>query len=35
MIIPLMQRDAVPTYHWMSAGQFLTAVALGFRGKNP
>jgi len=35
VIIPLMQRDAVPTYHWMSAGQFLAAVALGFRGKNP
>jgi len=35
VIIPLMQRDAVHTYHWMSAGQFLTAVALGFRGKNP
>ena len=29
VIIPLMQRDAVHTYHWMSAGQFLTAVALG------
>jgi chromate transporter len=24
-----MQHDAVQTYHWMSAGQFLTAVALG------
>jgi chromate transporter len=33
VIIPLMQRDAVHTYHWMSAGQFLTAVALGFRGQ--
>jgi chromate transporter len=29
VIIPLMQHDAVQTYHWMSAGQFLTAVALG------
>jgi chromate transporter len=29
VIIPLMQRDAVHTYHWMSPGQFLTAVALG------
>jgi chromate transporter len=29
VIIPLMQRDAVHTYHWMSSGQFLTAVALG------
>jgi chromate transporter len=29
VIVPLMQRDAVHTYHWMSAGQFLTAVALG------
>ena len=29
VIIPLMQHDAVLTYHWMSAGQFLTAVALG------
>jgi chromate transporter len=29
VIIPLMQRDAVHTYHWMSAAQFLTAVALG------
>jgi chromate transporter len=29
VIIPLMQHDAVHTYHWMSAGQFLTAVALG------
>ncbi len=24
-----MQHDAVNTYHWMTAGQFLTAVALG------
>ncbi len=29
VIIPLMQRDAVHTYHWMSAAQFLDAVALG------
>jgi chromate transporter len=29
VIIPLMQHDAVQTYHWMSSAQFLTAVALG------
>ncbi len=29
VIIPLMQHDAVHTYHWMTAGQFLSAVALG------
>ncbi|WP_181774131.1 chromate efflux transporter [Amycolatopsis pittospori] len=29
VIIPLMQDDAVNTYHWMTAGQFLNAVALG------
>lgn len=29
VIIPLMQHDAVDTYHWMSDGQFLNAVALG------
>ncbi|WP_045878400.1 chromate efflux transporter [Pseudofrankia sp. DC12] len=29
VIIPLMQADAVDRYHWMSAGQFLTAVSLG------
>ncbi len=29
VIIPLMQRDAVTTYHWMTAPQFLNAVALG------
>jgi chromate transporter len=29
VIIPLMQADAVDRYHWMSDGQFLTAVALG------
>ena len=29
VIIPLMQHDAVHTYHWMSDGQFLNAVALG------
>jgi chromate transporter len=29
VIIPLMQHDAVDTYHWMTGGQFLNAVALG------
>ena len=29
VIVPLMQSDAVQTYHWMSHGQFLNAVALG------
>jgi len=29
VIIPLMQADAVNTYHWMTEGQFLNAVALG------
>ena len=29
VIIPLMQRDAVDTYQWMTASQFLNAVALG------
>ena len=29
VIIPLMQGDAVGTYHWMTNGQFLNAVALG------
>ncbi len=29
VIIPLMQHDVVTTYHWMTAGQFLGAVALG------
>ncbi len=29
VIIPLMQADAVTHYHWMTAGQFLNAVALG------
>jgi chromate transporter len=29
VIIPLMQSDAVGHYHWLSAGQFLNAVALG------
>jgi len=29
VIVPLMQHDVVTTYHWMTAGQFLTAVALG------
>lgn len=29
VIVPLMQHDAVDTYHWMTAAQFLNAVALG------
>jgi chromate transporter len=29
VIIPLMQHDAVTTYHWMSSSRFLNAVALG------
>jgi chromate transporter len=29
VIIPLMQGDAVHTYHWMTGAQFLSAVALG------
>jgi len=29
VIVPLMQRDAVNQYHWMTAAQFLNAVALG------
>jgi chromate transporter len=29
VIIPLMQGDAVHTYHWMTDSQFLNAVALG------
>ena len=29
VIVPLMQNDAVNTYHWMTHGQFLNAVALG------
>ncbi len=29
VIVPLMQHDAVTTYHWMSGSQFLDAVALG------
>jgi chromate transporter len=29
IIIPLMQHDAVTTYHWLSGAQFLNAVALG------
>jgi chromate transporter len=29
VIVPLMQSDAVGTYHWMSHAQFLNAVALG------
>jgi chromate transporter len=29
VIVPLMQGEAVGQHHWMSAGQFLNAVALG------
>jgi len=29
VIIPLMRADAVDRYHWMTAAQFLNAVALG------
>jgi chromate transporter len=29
VIVPLMQGDAVDRYHWMTAPQFLNAVALG------
>jgi chromate transporter len=29
VIIPLMQADAVHTYHWMTNAEFLNAVALG------
>jgi chromate transporter len=29
VIVPLMQHDAVTTYHWMTSSQFLNAVALG------
>ena len=29
VIVPLMQTDAVSTYHWMTHAQFLDAVALG------
>ena len=29
VIVPLMQHDVVTTYHWMTATQFLNAVALG------
>jgi chromate transporter len=29
VIVPLMQHDAVDTYHWMTSAQFLSAVALG------
>jgi chromate transporter len=29
VIVPLMQNDAVRSYHWMTSGQFLNAVALG------
>jgi len=29
VIVPLMQHDAVTTYHWITGDQFLNAVALG------
>jgi len=29
VIVPLMQHDAVNTYHWMTSANFLNAVALG------
>lgn len=29
VIVPLMQHDVVSTYHWMTASQYLNAVALG------
>ena len=29
VIVPLMQAEAVNHYHWMTSGQFLSAVALG------
>lgn len=29
VIVPLMQSDAVHTYHWMTSSQFLNAIALG------
>jgi chromate transporter len=29
VIVPLMQHDAVMRYHWMTAAQFLNAIALG------
>lgn len=29
VIVPLMRADAVTVHHWMTSGQFLTAVALG------
>ncbi len=29
VIVPLMQHDAVDTYHWLTGPQFLNAVALG------
>jgi chromate transporter len=29
VIVPLIQHDVVATYHWMTAAQFLNAVALG------
>ena len=29
VIVPLMQHDAVSSYHWMTSTRFLSAVALG------
>ncbi|HUY06463.1 MAG TPA: chromate efflux transporter [Acidimicrobiales bacterium] len=29
VIVPLIQRDAVSTFHWMTGPQFLNAIALG------
>ena len=29
VIIPMMEADAVDRYHWLTAGEFLNAVALG------
>jgi chromate transporter len=29
VIVPLIQHDAVTTYHWMTGAQFLNAVAIG------
>ncbi|HZO50716.1 MAG TPA: chromate efflux transporter [Gaiellaceae bacterium] len=29
VIVPLMESDAIARYHWLSAGQFVAAVALG------
>jgi chromate transporter len=35
VIVPLMQADAVHTYHWMSSSTFLGAVALGQASPGP